>query len=67
MTSTYDPRMLPLAAFARSGEQLSGSTPMADLPRLYAQSVDAAHEVDAHFSVSGLLIRSEVMTPAWLL
>jgi len=53
MTSTYDPRMLPLAAFARSGEQLSGSTPIADLPRLYAQSGDAAHEVDAHFSVSG--------------
>ena len=44
MTSTYDPRMLPLAAFARSGEQLSGSAPLADLPRLYAQSVDAVRD-----------------------
>ncbi len=53
MTSTYDPRMLPLAAFARSGEQLSGSAPLADLPRLYAQSVDAVREAVAHFSVTG--------------
>jgi len=53
MTSTYDPRMLPLAAFARSGGQLPGSTPIADLPRLYAQSVDAAQEGEAHFHAAG--------------
>lgn len=53
MTSTYDPRKLPLAAFARSGEQLPGSIPVAGLPRLHAQSVDAAREEEAHFSATG--------------
>ena len=53
MSNHYDPRRLPLAAFARSGGQLPGSAPLADFPRLYAQSVDAAQEAELSFSASG--------------
>ena len=53
MTSAYDPRMLPLAAFARGGAQLAHSVQIADLPRLSAQSADAAQELAAQFSASG--------------
>jgi len=43
MSSTYDPLMLPLAGFARSGANLQGAFPLLDLARLRAQSVvDAA-------------------------
>jgi len=53
MSNLYDPRRLPLAAFARSGGQLPGSAPLADFPRLYAQSVDAAQEAELSFSATG--------------
>lgn len=56
MTSTYDPLMLPLAGFARSGANLQGDFPLADLARLRAQSVaDVADVADAiaHFDATG--------------
>jgi len=53
MTSTYDPLLLPLAAFARSGANLQGDFPLADLARLQAQSVLAAGDTAAHFDAMG--------------
>lgn len=53
MASTYDPRMLPLAAFARSGAALEGTVPLADLPRLRAQSAVEPLETAAQFRATG--------------
>jgi uncharacterized protein len=53
MSSTYDPLMLPLAGFARSGANLQGAFPLLDLARLRAQSVVDAADAAAHFDAKG--------------
>lgn len=53
MSSSYDPLMLPLAGFARSGAKLQGAFPVADLARLRAQSVFEAADGAAHFDATG--------------
>jgi hypothetical protein len=53
MSSAYDPLMLPLAGFARSGAMLQGAFPVADLARLRAQSVAESADTAAHFDATG--------------
>ena len=53
MSSTYDPLMLPLAAFARSGAALQGTFPLADLVRLRAQSLAEPIDTAARFDAKG--------------
>lgn len=53
MSSPYEPRMLPLAAFARSEATLSGAVPLAELSRLHAQSIDMVYAEDARFTATG--------------
>jgi uncharacterized protein len=53
MTSVYDPLMLPLAAFARSGAALQGTVPLSGLARLRAQSVVEPADTAAHFDAMG--------------
>jgi len=53
MSSAYDPLMLPLAGFARSGATLQGAFPVADLARLRAQSVAESADTAAHFDATG--------------
>lgn len=53
MATEYDPRILPLAAFARSAATVRGQVALADMPRLQAQTLDPSVLLEVGFEASG--------------